>query len=451
VKLNHLIERFTACIDFQKFDKRSNKWISIDCPEKIAATYLERLGTWRLRTLTGIVNAPTLRPDGSILDQPGYDPATGILYNPMKVSFAAIPESPTQADGRAALAELKSLISEFPFVDNASRSVALSGILTTAIRRSIPRAPLHAFTAPVMGAGKSKLVNLASMAATGHEAPVIASGKTQEEMEKRLGAALIAGDAVISIDNVEHPLGGELLCQAITETTLNIRVLGKSTNVTVPNNAAFFATGNNLTIVGDMTRRALLCSLDPQRERPELREFASEDPIDTARRNRPRYVLAALTALRAFQFADRPSQAVPLGSFETWSRWVRDALIWLGEADPCETMERIRIADPKLAALTNILHQWDLVIGEQRVSASQVIDIATFLREGFEPTGRKFLNAELREALLLVAGDAGAINSKRLGRWLSLNKDRIAADKRIIADGMLDGIARWRLIRNSRP
>jgi len=423
VKLNHMIERFTAAADFQKFDKRSNKWVSIDCPEKVAATYLERIGSWRLPMLTGIVNAPTLRPDGSLLDQPGYDRATGILYDPMGTSFGSIPELPTRDDARAAIAELKSLIAEFPFVDDPSRSVALSGILTTVIRRSISRAPLHALTAPVMGAGKSKLVNLASMVATGHEAPVIASGKTEEEMEKRLGAALIAGDVVISIDNIEHPLGGELLCQAITEATLSIRILGKSTNAAVPNNAAFFATGNNLTIVGDMTRRAILCSLDPQCERPELREFVYEDPIEIVRRDRARFVLAALTPLRAFHIAGRPQQAPSLGSFEAWSRWIRDTLIWLGEADPCETMERVRTADPKLAALANILHQWDRVISDQRVSVSEIIDAATLARDGFELPGRNFLNPELREALLLVAGDAGAINSKRLGRWLSSNKD----------------------------
>ena len=44
-------------------------------------------------------------------------------------------------------------------------------------------------------------------------------------MEKRLGAALIAGDRIISIDNCERPLGGELLCQALTQRILKPRVL----------------------------------------------------------------------------------------------------------------------------------------------------------------------------------------------------------------------------------
>jgi putative DNA primase/helicase len=41
-----------------------------------------------------------------------------------------------------------------------------------------------------------------------------------------------------------------LLCQALTQQKLNIRVLGASKNVETPVNAAMYATGNNLTIVG---------------------------------------------------------------------------------------------------------------------------------------------------------------------------------------------------------
>jgi hypothetical protein len=44
VRANHLAERLTHWADFQRFDLRSKKWVSIDCPPKIAATYLERVG-----------------------------------------------------------------------------------------------------------------------------------------------------------------------------------------------------------------------------------------------------------------------------------------------------------------------------------------------------------------------------------------------------------------------
>jgi putative DNA primase/helicase len=54
------------------------------------------------------------------------------------------------------------------------RSVALSGILTALDRRAMMTAPLHAFTAPAPRTGKSLLVDIASLLATGQLAPVIA-------------------------------------------------------------------------------------------------------------------------------------------------------------------------------------------------------------------------------------------------------------------------------------
>lgn len=461
VRTQHMIERFTRWVDFQKYNVKAKKWVSIDCPANVAAAYLERVGEWNLPVLTGLASAPMLRPDGSILDQPGYDPVTGILYDPRGVSYPSIPREPTIGDARAALAEIKTLLAEFPFVPDdrnsvdpaspsASRSVALSGLLTAADRRSIPHAPLHAFSAPAMGSGKSKLVDLAPMIVSGHEAPVLAQGKTEEEMEKRLGAALIAGDPLVSFDNCEQPLGGELLCQALTQASLSIRILGKSLNVMVPVNAAFFATGNNLVITGDMTRRTLVGALDAKCERPELRQFKMEDPVAVIRRARPRYVAAILTILRAYHVAGRPPQSsIPLGSFEVWSRRVRDALIWLGEPDPCTTMERARADDPRTQELAAVLTRWDTSIGNTPVTVKEVIDKAT---DRYQPADvpdmnrAQFLCPEFREALLAVAGDGGIISSRRLGTWLGRNKAKVVNQLRLEMTTPQRGDNRWQVV-----
>lgn len=443
VKSHHIAEAMTRAAHWERFDGRLEAWVSTDCTLRIADTYLAREGMWNLPVLTGIINCPTLRPDGSILEQPGYDEATGLLFDPQGACFPFMTPEPDRDEALAALSYLRTLIDTFPFISAADRAVALSGILTTAIRRSIPTAPLHAFNAPVAGSGKSLLVDIASVVVAGRPAAVIAQGKTEEEMEKRLGAALIAGDALVSIDNCESALGGELLCQALTQPTLKIRVLGKSLNAEVPSNAAMFATGNNLTLAGDMTRRAIRCSLDPGVERPELREF-DRDPIATVQAARGDYAIAALTVLRAYHVAGRPQQATPLGSFVDWSRWVRDALIWLGEADPCATMEEVRGADPKLEALTMVIEQWQAVLGQRRVSVKEVIEAA--VEQAPSLFGRpEFRHPDFREALLVVAGDGGAINSRRLGKWLSANQNRIIDGMKIMADGVLTGIARWRL------
>ena len=443
VKAHHMAEAFTRAANWKRFDKREGDWLSTDCPHKIAETFLAREGQWRLPVLTGMINCPTLRPDGSILDLPGYDAQTGLLFDPQDVRFPALPRDPDRATALRALAFLKDLISTFPFVTDADRSVALSGILTALIRRSLPTAPLHGFNAPIAGTGKSMLVDLASLIATGRPAPVIAQGKSEEEMEKRLGAALIAGDILIAIDNCEEPLGGELLCQTLTQTSLKVRILGTSINAEVPSNAAVFATGNNLTLEGDMTRRAIRATLDAGVERPELRAF-DRDPLALVTAQRGDYVSAGMTVLRAFHIAGRPEQRAPLGSFTDWSRWIRDALIWLGEADPCETMEGMRGADPKLEALTSVLEGWREVIGLQPANVRDVIERATEQRP--QLYGRaEFVHPEFREALLRVAGEGGAINGRRLGKWIGSQQNRIVGGLRLINAGVSAGHARWQL------
>lgn len=443
VKAHHMAEAFTRAANWKRFDKREGEWLSTDCPHKIAETFLAREGQWRLPVLTGIINCPTLRPDGSILDLPGYDAQTGLLFDPQDVQFPALPRDPDRDMALRALAYLKDLISTFPFVTDGDRAVALSAILTALVRRSLPTSPLHGFNAPTAGTGKSMLVDLASMIATARPAPVIAQGKSEEEMEKRLGAALIAGDVLIAIDNCEEPLGGELLCQTMTQTSLKVRILGKSVNAEVPSNAAIFATGNNLTFEGDMTRRALRATLDAGVERPELRAF-DRDPLAMVTERRGDYVSAGLTVLRAFHVAGRPQQRAPLGSFTDWSRWIRDALIWLGEADPCDTMEELRGADPKLEALTSVLEGWREVIGLQPANVRDVIERATEQRP--QLYGRaEFVHPEFREALLRVAGEGGAINGRRLGKWLGSHQNRIVGGLRLVNAGVSAGFTRWQL------
>jgi hypothetical protein len=174
VAAQHMRERFTRVVDLKKFDKRSETWISIDCPHDFAEAYRERVGSWRLPSLRGVATAPGLRPDGSILDRPGYDRATAIYYDPREVEFPPVPKAPTRGDALAALDRLQGILASFDFVGDVDRSVGLSCIMTAVNRRAMSAAPLHGVTAPVAGTGKSKLVNVAAILATGHPAPVIA-------------------------------------------------------------------------------------------------------------------------------------------------------------------------------------------------------------------------------------------------------------------------------------
>jgi putative DNA primase/helicase len=326
-----------------------------------------------------------------------------------------LPPRPTKKHAANALKFLDALLSEFPFVDAASHSVALSALITPVVRGAISVTPMHATTAPVPGSGKSYIIDLASAINSGERAPVLTAGRNEEETEKRLVAALLSGQTIISIDNVNGQLGGDALCQIIERPVVAVRPLGQSTFTKVESRASCFATGNNIQLVGDMTRRVLLCSLDPDVERPELRVFHS-NPFDAVLADRGKYVAAALIVVRAYVVAGCPGVLPPLASFEDWSRMVRSALVWLGRPDPCDTMNKARAEDPITSSLTNLFTSWHVAAGSAPQTVGAIKDIAS-LNDSF---GR-LLHGNLREALSTSQTTAGAVSTRR--SWAIFSSD----------------------------
>lgn len=291
--------------------------------------------------LLGVANCPVMRADGTVVQAEGYDRATGLLLDFGGTKFPEVPDSPTREDAGRALALLKRPFRAYDFEDSASASVVYSVMLTPAISRVVPAVPLHVVDASTAGYGKSKIADCASIMATGVRAPVFSQGKSQEEDEKRIGAALRAGDAVVVIDNVDEPIKGDTLCSAITQSTVSLRILGQSLIVTLDARTLFIANGKNVRVEGDLCRRTLRCRIEGGHERPDKREF-DFDPVEEVEAQRAALVVAALTVLRAYIVAGRPvrKQVPPLGSFEGWNI-VREALVWLGEADPADTREEV--------------------------------------------------------------------------------------------------------------
>lgn len=440
----NLAEILTRNCHWEKFDGRRDDFVPCDCPSKVAETLLAREGQWRVPVLTGIIEAPTIRPDGSLLDQPGYDPKTG-LYLVETAPPAMVPRNPTREDALTALDLLLELIEGFPFVMteadySPSRSVALSAMLTAVVRPCLRTAPLHAFSAPEAGSGKTLLCETVGTIATGRPPAVTTQGRTEEEFEKTLGAELLRGAPHILVDNCSYPLRGDKLCQMLTQLVVNTRILGKSETVATPSVSFFLATGNNLEILDDMTRRALLCKIDPGLERPELREFR-ENPLSRVARDRGNFVSAVLTILFAYANAEFPAKLKPLGSFEDWSNLVRSALVWLGQADPCETMEEIRASDKKRDSFNRLFAVWYDAVGARVMTSKEVIEMAG----RSEDHNGAFEYQDLRDALFDVCAERGLLSASRLGHVLRRNNGRVFGPFRLTAEGKTKRGQEWRI------
>jgi hypothetical protein len=163
-------------------------------------------------------------------------------------------------------------------------------------------------------------------------------------MRKAITAAALSGDTLITLDNVAGLLGCPSLDAALTSTRWRDRLLGVNKIVDVPLYATWAATGNNIMLRGDLSRRVLHVRLDSPVEHPEDRvDFRHPDIREFCRRNRLQLLSAALTILRGYCAAGRPDMKLPpWGSFEAWSALVRGAVVWAELPDPADSRIEIR-------------------------------------------------------------------------------------------------------------
>ena len=349
-----LRDRLGLVARLYKYSKKTKGWYRVDAPSEILDALLSRGINSRLKPLRTLATTPYLSPLNELVVEEGYDPKSKI-----HLAYAGcMPAKTTTHKSKKAaidsLTYLKDLVSDFPFKSEIDESVALACLIAATDRVNLDNIPLTAFNAPTAGTGKSLLVDIISITASGKAVSVLAQGKDEAETEKRLNAAMLHGDPLISIDNVEHPLGGDTLCQILTQPTLRIRPLGVSKLIDIEKTCLIAATGNNIEISGDAVRRSLICTLDAGVERPEKRSF-SYDARERAKKHRHEIVSHSLTIIRSYLSSEAPAQEIPLGSFERWSRRIRDPLLWLGAADPCASQDSIRQNDGKLEAQTELL------------------------------------------------------------------------------------------------
>lgn len=416
-----------------------------DAPMPVARAIMAKPGERGFRKLVAVVTAPTLRADGSILDTPGHDEASGLLYYSEHPNPLRVPTAPTPADALEALRFLWKPVAQFPLVDDVARGVVLHGMLSAVLRASLPTAPGIGLDAPAAGSGKTLLARCIGTLATGTDPAILPPTDTDEETRKRLFAVLREGQRVVLWDNVREPLGSAALDAFLTAPTFSDRILGSSETMTLPNRAMFIATGNNLRMTSDTCRRVLLARIDAQSETPYTRDF-SFDPAHMLASDRQRYAVAALTIVRAYITAGRPKAAKGrTASFEVWDDLVRQPLCWLAGlvralpggpadlptmADPMEAAARAFEQDPETTKLGAVLEAWHRKFKSEETTVGKVIK---------ESYGDEYLQLALDD----VAGRGGIIQAVVLGRWLERMRGRIVGGKLITRAGLRTGLVHW--------
>lgn len=449
--------------EFLKWNERKKDFVLTECPVKLVDGYLKNHHVRDLRPLHGIAQAPTLRPDGSVLQENGYD-RNSAMFVELRGTFPKVPENPTREQAQKALDKLRHVVRGIMFDGKKNRddktptdaeSVWLAAVLTSVVRGAIPTAPLFGFSAPTKGSGKTLAADLVGIISTGNDVPAMSIPDSEEEIRKSLFASLLAGDELVLLDNVKAgvPLRSDALNAILTKSSYQGRVLGASTILTVPVATTFLATGNNFAVDEDLRRRTLLCFIDPRIENPDQRRYDWDARVET-RGNRSDLVAAALTIIRAFltaEAADDPSaclELVPYGSFEDWDRLVRYPLVWVGMPDPANTRNMVMAGSDTERLERGVVETWADLFGN---SWMRVRDVVTACNQHYtdEEAERKEKALALREVLEEICADPkGGISNRALGTWLRDRNRRVVAGRRV--ENLEGRVPKWRMADMAR-
>jgi hypothetical protein len=441
--------------DFQKWSaptkNKEPELYSVHVPRWVSEQIAARDQWDKVRHLEAVSATPMLRPDGSVLDQPGFDAATGILYQPTR-KFPGVAEQVSLEQAKRALAALEEVFSDFPFAAPEHRACVLAGVLTPLARHAFSGpSPMVVIDKNVRGAGGSLLSDAIATCATGHGIARMVQSATDDEDRKRILSIAMAGDTMVLIDNITRPLGGAALDSVLTGVEFRDRVLGRSEMITAPLLACWFATGNNIQIMGDTLRRILPVRLESQHEKPEERkDFAHPHLLTYVREQHPRLVVAALTILKGFAQAGKPDQGLSnWGSFEGWSDLVRSALVWVGMTDPAKARQQLQEgADTEVTALRVLFEHWRLLDHTGTgVTSARILETVNSV----DPQEQNDQLTAVRDALMELAPTAfgKSASPKSLGKRLKHFKGRIVGGKAL--DSRTSNMGERWTIREVKP
>lgn len=435
--------------DFLKPTKDGDR--PTDLPPKYARTILAKRGEIGLPNLVAITPGPFLRPGGSVVDEPGYDEATQVLYRPTGPGAPSVRRGLTRAETEDALRNLWAPFREFPFATDVDRGAVLALILTAVLRPGLPTAPGGVIESHEAGSGKTLLVQaLANL--TGVPAIPQALSQYEEEIRKSLFSAARAGTLSIFYDNVgrDRAVDSASLAMVLTSGTIADRILGESTYATVPFRSLLLLTGNNIRIAGDLNRRLLRVSITPNVEHPWTRVF-DFDPRARTEANWLSMRVGALELVQAM-LADGPPALDGASGYPEWDSLVRATVVWVARnldigvsfKDPIQSLRLAYDDDPERDRLRRLMTAWHAAFVNEPMQVREVLEAV----EGRDwMPGTKSAPAARQEALAQLDDVLSEFDFRRrsqaIGIYLNQQEGRIVDGLELASAGKQSGSSRW--------
>lgn len=364
-------------------------------PPTVLAAALAPKEWARLRPLYGIVGAPVLRHDGTLLQDSGYDPATG-LYLASKVPLKPVPAQPSKKQVEAARKFLlEKFLGDFPWVSAADKANYV-GLLVTPVLRSYLRTliPFGVVTSTMPGSGKTILTCGLGML---YGQRVLTWTHSDEELRKAITSVLADPVGTVIFDNLAEgtAIDSPVLARLITDRTWADRLLGKNTTAAFQNDRVWTATGNNLRLGGDMRTRSLLIGLNPDMPAPEERTGFSIPNLDQwilVPANQREVLWHLLVLVTDWTSSGAPRhRGTAMRQFTPWAEAIGGFLTHHGIEGFLTNADTARDIDDQDATWVAFLGQWRKLHGDTWLTSNELRLNANFPAGTTDPWDGQFL------------------------------------------------------------
>lgn len=329
-----------------------------------------------VKPLNGVIGTPTLRPDGSLIQDCGYDEATGLYLSPV-VQLSRVPDVITDEQVRESREFVfGKVFGEFCWATPGDFANYMSLLLSPMLRPYVKTTtPFGLITATTAGSGKTNLSDAIGMiygqsSQTWPHRP--------EELQKLITSILVCNaKPVVVFDNLVEgtPVRSEVLAGLITKHDWDARILGKSITQEARNDRLWLATGNGLTVGGDMASRTVLVRLDPRMEKPQLRTFEMGQFSDwiTEPGNRADLLYHLLVLVQAWMKGGAPMEASHLmRGFTRWAQAMGGLLAFHGLTGFLSNVDDLEGRDTDQEEWATFLRKWYEVYGTNAKTAKDI-------------------------------------------------------------------------------
>ena len=245
---------------------------------------------------------------------PGWNADSGVLIHGAHVE-PALPGSPDMSlPARDRLPpHLGRMLSGFCFKSAADIANAFAMFLTGLLANLFVRDPKGLFFVDgnQPGVGKTLLVRCLGVVLDGTEPRILTFLSNDEELEKRICSQLRGcPQTLVFIDNAKAG-GGSAVNSRVLEANsvapmVSLRILGKSENITRPNDLVWVLTMNDTSLSSDLVSRGVPIQLAYE-GRIEDRAFAGPQPIEYAAEHRLEILAELVGCVIAWDQAGRPN------------------------------------------------------------------------------------------------------------------------------------------------